>query len=98
MPGAGYRQWHIHVLVVATAMPFEQRVLPLGVYHLTWDGKAWLEPKLVAFYPGPSNPEYPNIAVGQGNHLHAVWFVRSEGVSQANMRVWYSELRIDAPL
>jgi len=88
----------IHLLAVATTAPPEQNRPPLGVYHLTWDGKAWLEPLLVAHYPGPSNPEYPKIAVGQGNHLYAVWFVRPEGLSTRNMRIWYSELKIDAPL
>jgi len=87
----------IHVLVVATTAPPDQRNPPLGVYHLTWDGKTWLEPQVVAYYPGPSNPEYPKIAIGQGNHLHAVWFVRPEGVSSENLQIWYSELKVDAP-
>lgn len=90
----------IHVLVVAgTTPPGERvRVYPLGVYDLTWDGKDWLKPQLVADYPGPANPESPKIAVSGGNHLHAVWFVRPEGLSQENLQIWYSELETDAPV
>lgn len=91
---------HIHVVMVATTVSpeIEERNPPLGVYHLTWDGKSWSEPQLIAHYPEPSIPEYPKIAVGQGNHLHVVWGLRPEGIWEHDMQIWYSELEISAPL
>jgi hypothetical protein len=91
---------HIHVVLVATSVSPEvnRSSAPIGVYHLRWDGSSWSEPQLIAYYPGLANPEYPKIAVGQGNRLHVVWFVRPQGASTRNMRIWYSELKTDAPL
>jgi hypothetical protein len=86
------------VVLVATSVSPEVsgRSAPVSVYHLTWDGERWSEPGLIAYYPGSAVPEYPKIAVGQGNRLHVVWFVRS-GEGTEFMRIWYSELGIDAP-
>lgn len=88
----------IHLLIVGTDEPPGERVSPLGVYDLIWDGVAWSDPQLVAYYPGPANPEYPKIAISRGNHLHAVWFVRPEALAQENVQIWYSDLETDAPL
>ena len=64
---------------------------PVALYHLTWNGERWSAPEVVAWYPGPENPEYPRIAVGGGDRLHVVWFTRPEGVSSAGVQVFYSE-------
>jgi hypothetical protein len=53
--------------------------VPLGVYHLVWDGVSWSAPDPIAVYTEDEGfPEYPKIVVSEGNKLHVVWFVRDE--------------------
>lgn len=74
------------------------RETPVALYHLVWDGERWSDPELIVQYSPPESPEYVRVAVGQGRHLHAVWFVRPEGAfSQEDMQVWYSERELDVP-
>ena len=62
----------------------------IGVYHLAWDGNRWSPPRGV--YTGLGYPEYPELVVSEGNHLHAVWTVRdSIWETQGNYEVWYSD-------
>lgn len=87
---------HIHLVVVGRQV--QDRVAPLGVYHLEWDGKAWFEAEKV--YGGKGFPEYPRIIISQGNQLHVAWFVResqwdSEGAGPH--QVWYSHGESPAP-
>lgn len=64
------------------------------LYHLTWDGSSWSRPISIAQYQDDM-PEWPRIAVGLGNRLHATWFIRdAEGLwSEGSRRysVWYAE-------
>jgi hypothetical protein len=90
---------YIHLVLVGTIQePTDDRQrIPLGVYHLSWDGETWSEPQLIVSYSIPSIPEYPKIAVGGGNQLHVVWGLRPEGLWAEGQQIWYSELEIDAP-
>ncbi|HHS97276.1 MAG TPA: exo-alpha-sialidase [Chloroflexi bacterium] len=81
---------NIHLVAVgASAVPTP--TTPLALYHLAWNGERWSYPEIVAWYPGPENPEWPRIAVEGGRRLHVVWFTRPEGVSSEGVQVWYSE-------
>jgi len=83
---------HIHLLVVGREIPMPQA--PVGLY-LVWDGHSWSEPRPV--YSGAGFPEYPRLAISEGNHLHAVWFVRDSLWERGDYEVWYSEAHSAAP-
>jgi hypothetical protein len=68
----------------------------LSVLHLAWDGSKWSEPDVIATYTGDM-PEWPRIAVANGNQLNLVWFVRDKAhvwggtdASPAMYTVWYA--------
>ena len=67
--------------------------------RITWDGSGWSQPDVIAAYGGDM-PEWPRIAVGLGNELHVVWFVRDVGSlfnsDAGNYRVWYSTRTVDS--
>lgn len=82
----------IHLVAVG------RRTLDQGpaLYHLTWDGEAWSSPQLI--YNGEGFPEWPRIAISQGNQMHVVWFVRDQYFTEgANYKIWYSHNEADAP-
>jgi hypothetical protein len=85
---------HIHFLVIGREST--EWNATLGLYHIVWDGEAWLEPNRI--YYGEGYPEYPKILVSNGNRLHAVWFVRDIQWDLGNYEVWYSESLSDAPV
>jgi len=84
---------NIHVLAVGRAEPTLEA--PLELYHLVWDGETWSEPAIV--WQGEGYPEYPRLAVSEGNRLHAVWFVRDDLWFGKTYDVWYSEIKVAAP-
>lgn len=69
------------------------------VFHLEWDGRNWSAP--TALYQTDGTPEWPRIAVGNGNELHAVWFERPKGSEWNSERgeyaVWYARGQSTAP-
>ena len=91
---------NIHLVAVGRSRLPESPtdVVPLGVYHLMWDGTSWLGPETLAVYlPNQGYPEYPRLDVSEGNRLHAVWFTRDEQFGGRDYRVWYSSAQTDAP-
>lgn len=72
---------------------------PPTLWHLTWSGGRWSQPDTVV--RNDLYPEYPRLAVLNGNELHAVWFTRSRDdlftSERARYRVWYSSRPIGAP-
>jgi hypothetical protein len=67
-----------------------------GLYHLTWNGSAWSVAEPI--YTGEGYPEWPRIDIGQGNHMHVVWFVRDQLATEGgNYTIWYSAGLADAP-
>lgn len=83
---------HIHLVVVGRLSPEEDR---LRVYHLEWDGTSWSPPAVIS--RGAGFPEYPKIAISEGNKLHAAWFVRDTLWEGGNYEVWYSSSRSSSP-
>jgi hypothetical protein len=81
-----------------TPLPSDGRAR-LSVIHMVWNGQAWNEPEAIASYLGDV-PEWPRIAVGLGNKLNVVWFVRAEKdiwKGGGDYSVWYSTKTVDAP-
>lgn len=73
----------------------------LSVVHLAWDGVAWSEPEPIVTMTGDV-PEWPRAAVGLGNKLHVVWFVRDQahiwgGEGAFRYRVWYADRPLNGP-
>lgn len=69
----------------------------LSVLHLTWDGSSWSAPEVIATLAGDV-PEWPRIAIGNGNQMNVVWFVRDQkhiwgetpDGSPFEYRIWYA--------
>ncbi|MBI1295455.1 hypothetical protein GC175_10925 [bacterium] len=88
---------NLHLVLAGRQLP-EQR--SISIFHLTWDGIGWSNPTAVTTLEGDV-PEWPRLAIGQGNQLHAVWFVRDEehvwDSANGNYRVWYARTTAIAP-
>ncbi len=91
---------HLHLVLVAriTAQVEEQRLdptvlVPDIVFHLEWNGSRWSEPTPIFSSPG-NLPEWPRIAVGNGNQLYVVWYVRDRvhiwDSDNGEYTVWYA--------
>lgn len=90
----------IHLMIVAyrTGEHASDPTTPPGLYHLSWTGAGWQAPEPVM--RGELYPEYPKIAVINGNELHAVWFTRSRedlfNSERAHYKIWHSQKLIGA--
>jgi hypothetical protein len=88
---------NLHLVVVGRLGELQQS---LNVLDLVWDGEEWAQPEIVATYTGDV-PEWPRVAIGNGNQLNVVWFVRDEAhiwdSSSGRYRVWYSKGEASAP-
>lgn len=80
----------LHLVLVGRTSPNQAS---LDVLHLVWNGSAWSAPEVVANLVGDI-PEWPRIAIGNGNQLHVVWFVRDAATiwqsDIAKYKVWYA--------
>ena len=86
--GAG----HVHLVVVANRFGAES----MALLHLEWDGRQWGPPSVIA--GSPHFPEYPRLAIGEGNRLHVVWFDGDRPtVDRTATGVWYSTAQSSAP-
>ena len=87
----------LHLVVVGRTAESEDAP---GVYHLEWDGTSW-SPATLLFAEPDLFPEYPGIAIGEGNRLHAVWFTRDRDhlwdSPNGLYEVWYSSALSTAP-
>ena len=87
----------VHLVMVGRRIPEQTRA---ELLHLIWDGSTWSPPSVVASYERDM-PEWPRIAVGLGNQLHLVWFVRdAESIFNSdagNYQVWYASGATDSP-
>lgn len=71
----------------------------LSVLCLRWDGSAWSAPQAVMTIKGDV-PEWPRLAVSNGNQLNLVWFVRNKAGIFGDDRqysVWYTRATAAAP-
>lgn len=84
----------LHLLMVGT-QPASLSADP-QLLHLVWDGQAWSAPSALA--SGGPAPRGPQLRVGRGNELHAVW-TTGEAADDGGLRetVWYNSALVDAP-
>jgi len=87
----------VHLVLVGRTA---QDQTSLGVLHVTWDGSTWSKLETITTLVGDV-PEWPRIAVGRGNQLHVVWFVRDQATifesDKGNYKVWYAHGSSSAP-
>ena len=87
----------VHLVLVGRTA---QDQTSLSVLHITWDGSTWSSLETITTLSGDV-PEWPRIAVGRGNQLHVVWFVRDQAnifnSDQGNYKVWYARGSSFAP-
>jgi hypothetical protein len=87
---------HLHLVLAGRRTPAETNV---SLLHVEWDGSNWSAPDLIAAYNGDI-PEWPRLAIGNGNQLHVAWFVRDQANlygDTTNYRVWYARGESSAP-
>jgi hypothetical protein len=77
----------------------------LSVMRFEWDGSAWSPPELITTVDsraGGDAPQWPALAIGNGNQLHVAWYLRRAAMLPPNERqppnyeIYYSTARIDA--
>lgn len=88
---------NVHLVLVGRVLEDQDE---LNLLHLTWDGVDWSEPDVITTIEG-NVPEWPRIAISDGNFLHVAWFIRAEEAvfdsEQGLHNVFYSNRRISAP-
>jgi hypothetical protein len=87
----------LHLICVGRTSADQQS---LSLLHLRWSDSVWYSPEPLNS-PAGYVPEWPRIAVGEGNKLHVVWFVRDQenlyNSDGGHYQVWYVEGKADAP-
>jgi len=88
---------NVHLVLVGRTTADQKT---LSVLHQAWDGAAWSKPEAIATLTGDV-PEWPRVAVGLGNQLHVVWFVRDAAnvwnSDRGKYQVWYAHGTSSAP-
>lgn len=90
---------NVHLVMVGRQNPQRQS---LEILHTTWSvqNEEWSDPYIVETYPGDA-PEWPRLAIGNGNQLHLTWFVRDqEHIFESDAgryQVWYASAQLNAP-
>ena len=88
---------NIHLIMVGR-LALEDSTLRL--LHVTWAGNGWGAPEAIVSYNGDA-PEWPRIAISNGNQLNVVWFVRAKdfiwAASADVYKLWYTRRKVDAP-
>jgi hypothetical protein len=83
---------HLHLVMVG----YPSGSSEMSVLHTEWDGQAWARADVIA--SPPPFPEYPRIAIGDGNRVHVVWFGGDNAsISRTPTGIWYSTTTSSAP-
>jgi len=87
----------VHLVLVGL---LSQNQAGLDLIHLNWDGTGWSKPDVIARYDGDA-PEWPRIAISNGNILNTVWFVRDKAnifnSDNGHYQIFFSRLITNAP-
>jgi hypothetical protein len=83
---------HVHLALVG----YPTGSTTMSLLHAEWDGRRWATVSLVA--ASPPYPEYPRLALSEGNQLHLVWFTGDRpSTDREPTGVWYSTRELPAP-
>ncbi|MCC6177947.1 MAG: exo-alpha-sialidase [Chloroflexi bacterium] len=70
----------------------------MALLHSEWLGRGWSQPDAIVYAGSAPFPEWPRIAVSEGNRLHVVWFGGSlPTVDRVATGIWYSTRLTSAP-
>lgn len=87
----------IHLICVCSP---EMRQGTYDLAHVVWDGATWSDSDVIHRYTGDL-PEWPVLAIGLGNQVHVVWFLRNEAAifesDRGQYTIWYARKEVDAP-
>jgi hypothetical protein len=87
---------HVHLLILGYFSLLDEEI---SLIYTVWDGQEWSQP--YSLYTSADPPEWPRIAVGLGNQVHATWFTRDEAhiydSEHGRYRVWAAQRQADAP-
>lgn len=68
----------------------------MRLLHIEWTGRAWERISVIS--ASPPYPEFPRLALSNGNRLHVVWFVGDRpSIDREPVGVWYSTALTAAP-
>lgn len=83
---------HVHLVMVAYPSDSDR----MSLLHTEWNGQSWTMPSVIA--SSPPYPEYPRLALSEGNRLHVVWFYGDVATTnRAPIGIWYSTAQTTAP-
>jgi hypothetical protein len=87
---------HVHLLIPGYLSLFDEE---MSLVYVSWNGEEWSQP--YSLYKSVDPPEWPRIAVGLGNQVHAAWFTRDEAhiydSERGRYRVWAAHQEVEAP-
>ena len=65
----------------------------VDILHLSWENFIWSAPDIVADFSGDL-PQWPRIAISNGNQLNVTWYVRDEvnlwNTDEGDYHVWFT--------
>ena len=80
-------------LAVAGYLPGDS---DMRLLHVEWTGQAWERISVIS--ASPPYPEFPRLALSNGNRLHVVWFGGDRpSIDREPVGVWYSSATTSAP-
>lgn len=87
-------QGRLHLVLVA--IPDGATIMTL--LHAEWLGYGWSNPEPIVRAATAPFPEWPRIAVSEGNRLHVAWFGGNiPTVDRIPIGIWYSSKQLDQP-
>lgn len=87
---------NVHLLVLGYLYPWEEN---LSLLYTVWNGEEWSQP--YRLYTSTDPPEWPRIAIGTGDAIHATWFTRDEAhiweSERGRYQVWAASMEAGVP-
>jgi hypothetical protein len=80
-------------------IPTEDLRRRTNLLYMNWTDGKWSKPEILSSYVGDV-PEWPRIAVGLGNQLHVVWFVRADKDvwnGGGDYTIYYASKKVSVP-
>jgi hypothetical protein len=83
---------HVHLAMVG----YPANSDTMSLLRLEWSGQSWSKPEVIV--SAPEYPEYPKLAISNGNQLHIVWFTGDKpSQDRTPTGIWYSTATVSAP-
>lgn len=84
----------LHLVMVA----YPDGAPTMSLLHSEWTGYGWGDPEVIMRASVAPFPEWPRIAISEGNRLHVAWFGGSAAsVDRVPVGIWHSTRQTSAP-